>query len=283
LKMHSKPIEEVFKQLKTSDKGLSSASASERLKQYGLNEIKEAKKISAWEIFFAQFKSVVLWILIIATIISAFLKEYVDAIVILVIIVLIAVLGFILEYRAEKSIEALKKLEKPEVKPEVSIAQKRNRQAEAWLAQGTTLAQQGETQKALGVWRKVLELEGVNPSRYAKAEQFINFEKERLSQKYAPLLSQAYALIETKEYGQAQEILDGVLKEYPTHKEAKEALYKVQDALHQMARREYTEAIIDENVGRVDSAVKKFKWIIERAPASDEYHRKAKNKLKKYE
>lgn len=187
------------------------------------------------------------------------------------------------EEAQKKRFEALKKLEAPEVKPAVSLMQKKNRQAEAWLAQGTTLAQQGETQKALGIWRKVLGLEGVNPAYYIKAEQFINFEKERLAQKYAPLLSQAYALIESKEYTQAEEILRGILKEYPTHKEAKEALYKVEDTLHQMARREYTEAIIDENVGRIDSAVKKFKWIVERVPASDEYHRKAKNKLKKYE
>ena len=108
--MHNKTIEQVFKELKTSDKGLSEASAEERLKQYGLNEIKEGKKISPWEIFFAQFKSVVIWILILATIISAFLKEYIDAIVILVIIVLIAVIGFFQEYKAERAIEALKKL-----------------------------------------------------------------------------------------------------------------------------------------------------------------------------
>lgn len=108
--MHHKPIDQIFKDLKTSAKGLSEAEAEERLKQYGLNEIKEGKKISAWEIFFGQFKSIVIWILIVATIISAFLGEYIDAIVILVIIVLIAVLGFVQEYRAERSIEALKKL-----------------------------------------------------------------------------------------------------------------------------------------------------------------------------
>ena len=108
--MHNKNIQQVFKGLETSEKGLSNKEAEERLKQYGLNEIKEAKKVSSFEIFINQFKSIVLWILIIATIISAFLKEYIDTIVILAIIVLIAVLGFILEYRAEKAIEALKKL-----------------------------------------------------------------------------------------------------------------------------------------------------------------------------
>ena len=108
--MHYKTIEQVFKELNTTAKGLSQEEAEQRLKQYGLNEIKEGKKVSPWEIFAGQFKSIVIWILIVATVISAFLGEYIDAIVIGVIIVLIAVLGFFEEYRAEKAIDALKKL-----------------------------------------------------------------------------------------------------------------------------------------------------------------------------
>ena len=108
--MHSKTVRQALEELKSTEKGLSHDEAESRLKQYGLNEIREGKKVSPLDIFLGQFKSVVLWILILATIISAFLKEYIDAVVILVIIILIAVLGFFLEYRAEKSIEALKKL-----------------------------------------------------------------------------------------------------------------------------------------------------------------------------
>ncbi len=108
--MHSKTIEQVLRELNTSVKGLSQKEADERLQKYGLNEIKEAKKISPWKIFIEQFNSVVIWILIIATIISAFLKEITDAIVISVIIILIAILGFRQEYRAERAIEVLKKL-----------------------------------------------------------------------------------------------------------------------------------------------------------------------------
>ena len=48
--MHSKTIRQVFKELNTTDRGLSQAEAEERLKQYGLNEIKEARS-SPWEIF----------------------------------------------------------------------------------------------------------------------------------------------------------------------------------------------------------------------------------------
>ncbi|MBI3027194.1 calcium-translocating P-type ATPase, PMCA-type [Candidatus Woesearchaeota archaeon] len=119
--MHSKTIKQALEELQTLDKGLSQSEAEARLKQYGLNEIKEGKKISPWEIFIGQFKSIVIWILIFATVISAVLGEYIDAVVIIVIVILIAVIGFFEEYKAavigffeeykaERSIEALKKL-----------------------------------------------------------------------------------------------------------------------------------------------------------------------------
>lgn len=108
--MHHKTIEQVLKELNTSTKGLSQSEAEERLKQFGLNEIKEAKKISPFEIFINQFRSIVVWILIAATIISGFLGEYADAIVILAIVILIAILGFAQEYKAEMAIAALKRL-----------------------------------------------------------------------------------------------------------------------------------------------------------------------------
>ncbi|MFC1768547.1 calcium-translocating P-type ATPase, SERCA-type [Nanoarchaeota archaeon] len=108
---HSLESSEVLKQLNSSlEKGLNQHEVDERIIKYGVNEIKEEKPVSPIQIFIRQFKSVVIWILIVATIISAFLKEYVDAIVILVILVLIAILGFVQEYRAERAIAALKKL-----------------------------------------------------------------------------------------------------------------------------------------------------------------------------
>src|SRR3989338_8473968 len=107
---HNRDVKQILKEQRTSERGLSSEEAKKRLEEYGKNEIKEEKGISPLKIFFDQFKSIVVWILIAATIISAFLKEYIDAIVILVIVVLIAILGFTQEYRAERAIEALKKL-----------------------------------------------------------------------------------------------------------------------------------------------------------------------------
>ncbi|MEK6847395.1 MAG: cation-translocating P-type ATPase [Nanoarchaeota archaeon] len=91
-------------------RGLSEAVAQERLKDFGLNEIKRESRVSAFLIFLRQFKSFIIYILIFALILSVFVKEYTDAWTIFAILILNACFGFFQEYRAEKSIEALKRL-----------------------------------------------------------------------------------------------------------------------------------------------------------------------------
>lgn len=107
---HSKSIDSVLKQLKTSKKGLSNKEALVRLRRYGLNEIKRTKKISPLKIFLSQFTSILVLILIAAVIISLSLEHFLDAGVIAFLLLINAILGFRNEYKAEKAIEALKKL-----------------------------------------------------------------------------------------------------------------------------------------------------------------------------
>lgn len=104
------PEKEVLAELNSSVQGLSSEGAESRLKVYGLNQLHEEKPPGAISIFFGQFKSPIVWILIGAMLVSAFVKEFVDMYVIGAIVVLNAILGFVQEFRAEKSIEALKKM-----------------------------------------------------------------------------------------------------------------------------------------------------------------------------
>lgn len=108
--MHDKPLKEVFAVLQSSEQGLHSTEAQLRLQKYGLNELKKEKRLSIIALFLNQFRSMLVYILLAATLISLVLKEYIDGFAILAIVILNAILGFIQEYRAEKSIEALKKL-----------------------------------------------------------------------------------------------------------------------------------------------------------------------------
>ncbi len=93
-----------------STKGLAKNAASERLKDFGLNEIRRENRISKIVIFLRQFNSFIIYMLIFALALSIVVHEYVDAIAIFVILIINSIFGFIQEYRAEKSIESLKKL-----------------------------------------------------------------------------------------------------------------------------------------------------------------------------
>lgn len=90
--------------------GLTDKWVKENKEKFWENKIETWKKINPWKIFFEQFKSFLILILLIAIVISVLMWEYVDAIVIAVIVVLNSILWFIQEYNAEKSIESLKKM-----------------------------------------------------------------------------------------------------------------------------------------------------------------------------
>jgi Ca2+-transporting ATPase len=111
---HSQSAEDVLTQFGSSATGLSAREAAQRLAADGPNELKEGKRISLLQIFIGQFKSLLIWILISAGVISGVLGEMVDAIAILAIVALNAVIGFYQEFKAEKSIAALKKLTAPQ-------------------------------------------------------------------------------------------------------------------------------------------------------------------------
>lgn len=87
--------------------------AARRLAEDGPNELKERVPISPLQMFFAQFQSLIIWILIVAAVISGLLAERIDAVAILAIVMLNAVIGFYQEFKAEKSIAALKKMTSP--------------------------------------------------------------------------------------------------------------------------------------------------------------------------
>jgi P-type Ca2+ transporter type 2C len=104
----------VLRELRTDiAAGLSEGEASQRLKQHGRNELTGTGIRNAWQILWEQLTSLMLVILIVAAIISAFLADYKDTIAIATLVALNAILGFSQEYRAEKAMAALKKLSVP--------------------------------------------------------------------------------------------------------------------------------------------------------------------------
>ncbi|MEO7998038.1 MAG: cation-transporting P-type ATPase, partial [Gemmatimonadaceae bacterium] len=110
---HTQSWESVLLQLRSVATGLSTADVVARQKTDGPNEIAEAKRVNVWQIFLGQFKSIIIWILLVAGVVSAVVQQRVDAFTILLIVVLNAAIGFYQEYSAEESIAALRQMTAP--------------------------------------------------------------------------------------------------------------------------------------------------------------------------
>jgi len=113
---HNLKKEAVIRKLGSSEKGISDEEAGRRLEKYGKNIIEKKQEINPWKIFFLQFKSWLIYILLAAIIVSIVIEHYIDASVILAIVILNAFIGFSQQYKAEKSISKLKKILSREVK-----------------------------------------------------------------------------------------------------------------------------------------------------------------------
>ena len=100
----------IFADLNTSENGLTDTEVRERLQKFGPNKLAEEERISKWKILLHQFTSPLIYILLIAAVVTAFLQEYKDTGVIVAIVLLNAVVGYIQEYKAEKSVRALKSM-----------------------------------------------------------------------------------------------------------------------------------------------------------------------------
>ena len=105
--------EAVTEQLRTSAEGLTAGESVKRLEQYGSNRLPEEKGTHPVVILLRQFASPLIYILIVAAVVTFFLEEYKDTIVIAAILMLNAMVGFFQEYKAEESVMALRKMVVP--------------------------------------------------------------------------------------------------------------------------------------------------------------------------
>lgn len=107
---HNCSPQQVLETLKTADDGLSQAEASMRLERYGANQLQPPKPQS-WVIrFLLQFHNVLIYILLVASLMTAFLGHWIDSGVILGVVVINAIIGFIQEGKAEKALNAIRRM-----------------------------------------------------------------------------------------------------------------------------------------------------------------------------
>lgn len=105
---HAQQVNAVLDQLQSSAAGLSTSEARTRLLQAGPNKLPEARPEGMWLVFFRQFKSPLIYILLAAAALSIFIGEMLDATFIFIVLVLNAAIGAVQEYNAEQSAQALR-------------------------------------------------------------------------------------------------------------------------------------------------------------------------------
>ncbi|PEA54121.1 ATPase [Bacillus pseudomycoides] len=111
---YSKTKTQTLRELETNEQqGLTEDIAEARLKKYGKNELVMKKKRTLGQLIFAQINDILVYVLLIAALISAFVGEWADASIIAVVVVLNAVIGIIQESKAEQALEALQKMATP--------------------------------------------------------------------------------------------------------------------------------------------------------------------------
>jgi magnesium-transporting ATPase (P-type) len=110
---HAESERAVFDLLDTSANGLSKDEVRARLAKDGPNRLPEPKGRSILLRFFCQFRNVLIYVLIVASIVTAMLGHWVDAGVILGVVVLNAMIGFVQEGKAEHALRAIRQMLSP--------------------------------------------------------------------------------------------------------------------------------------------------------------------------
>lgn len=106
---YAKSAKDVFDELNSSAEGLADTESQNRLKKYGPNKLPEAKTDSLWIIFWRQFQSPLIYILLIASLIVFLMHEFTDGALILFVLLFNAVVGTIQEGKAQNTLSALKR------------------------------------------------------------------------------------------------------------------------------------------------------------------------------
>lgn len=100
----------VLDRLKTGRDGLSSEDAAQRLASVGPNRLPAPSKESLFKRFFKHFNDLLIYILLVAALVTASLGHWIDTGVILGVVVVNAIIGFIQEGKAEEALEGIRKM-----------------------------------------------------------------------------------------------------------------------------------------------------------------------------
>ena len=102
-------LQQLFEQLHTSEKGLTSEEARRRLSEVGPNELGTVQRLTGFKQFLLLFMNPLVIILLAASIVSAVFGEVVDASIIILIVLLSNTLNYLQTHRSQRAVEGLRK------------------------------------------------------------------------------------------------------------------------------------------------------------------------------
>jgi magnesium-transporting ATPase (P-type) len=110
---HSMDVETVRDKLEASQNGLTDDQVTRRLEEHGTNMLPSVKPRPAWLRVLAQFNNVLIYVLMIAVLVTALLGHWLDTAVIFAVVLLQGIVGFIQEGRAEQALAAIRHMLAP--------------------------------------------------------------------------------------------------------------------------------------------------------------------------
>lgn len=120
---HAETVERTFHVIGGSADGLGDEDAKDRLAKHGPNQLRPPKRRSAWATFLSQFNNVLIYVLLVAGLVTAVLQHWTDAGVILGVVLINAIIGFVQEGKAERAMEAIRNM----LSPQASVLRDDNR------------------------------------------------------------------------------------------------------------------------------------------------------------
>jgi magnesium-transporting ATPase (P-type) len=110
---HALEVEEALARLEARPEGLSGDEPARRLQEHGPNRLPEAHRRGGLMRFLAQFHNVLIYVLLVAAVITGLMGHWIDTGVILAVVLINAVIGFVQEGRAEAAMSAIRSMLAP--------------------------------------------------------------------------------------------------------------------------------------------------------------------------
>ena len=107
---HALTSEHSLQQLHSSDAGLTSAQAAERLQEHGLNQLPQRAGLTPWRRFLLQFHNLLIYVLLASMAMTLVLGQWLDSAVIFAVVLINALIGFIQEGKAEQAMRAIQSM-----------------------------------------------------------------------------------------------------------------------------------------------------------------------------